>query len=64
MVDKKDDETNLSSQARREVLRKLGRFTVVTAPAVTLLLAAQTKPASAISSKCSALPQPSRRNLA
>ena len=34
-------------QARRPVLRKLGRFAAVTAPAVTLLLAAQTKPAKA-----------------
>jgi hypothetical protein len=30
------------------VLKKLGRFAVVTAPAVTLLLAAQTKPARAV----------------
>ena len=33
---------------RRAVLRKLGRYAAVTPPAVTLLLAASTKPAAAI----------------
>jgi hypothetical protein len=32
---------------RRQVLKALGRFAVVTAPAVTLLLAADAKPARA-----------------
>jgi len=31
-------------QERRSVLRRLGRFAVVTGPAVTLLLAASSKP--------------------
>ncbi|HXQ42531.1 MAG TPA: hypothetical protein VN821_14775 [Candidatus Udaeobacter sp.] len=37
-----------SAQARRPVLKRLGRFAAVTAPAVTLLLAAQTKPSKAV----------------
>jgi hypothetical protein len=55
---KKGDRPELSSQDRRRLLRKLGRFTVVTAPAVTLLLAAQTKPAGAVVVSCAALAQP------
>jgi hypothetical protein len=48
----------LTSKARRDVLVRLGRFTAVSAPAVTMLLAAQTKPASAVSSQnCSAIAQ-------
>lgn len=47
----------LSSHQRRALLRKLGRFTAVSAPAVTLLLAAQTKRAMAAVS-CVALAQP------
>ena len=35
------------SEERRAMLKKLGRFAVVTAPAVTMLLAAGTKPAKA-----------------
>ncbi len=35
------------AKARRAALKKLGRFATVTAPTVTLLLAAQTKPTSA-----------------
>ena len=35
------------AKTRRATLKKLGRFAAVTAPAVTLLLAAQTKPAFA-----------------
>ena len=46
-------------QGRRELLRKLARFTAVSGPAVTLLLAAQTKPASAAPSGCAALAQSS-----
>ena len=37
-----------SLQARRPVLKRLGRFAAVTAPAVTLLLAAQGKPSKAV----------------
>lgn len=44
---KKDDKMQLSALERRAVLRRLGRFATISAPAVTLLLAAQTKPASA-----------------
>lgn len=47
---KKDDTKALSSRERRAVLRRLGRFAAVSAPAVTLLLAAESKPAAAISS--------------
>lgn len=47
MAGKKDEKMQLSAPERRAVLRKLGRFATVSAPAVTLLLAAQTKPASA-----------------
>jgi hypothetical protein len=47
---KKDDTKALSSRERRAVLRRLGRFAAVSAPAVTLLLAAESKPASAIGS--------------
>lgn len=35
-------------EGRRPILRKLGRFAAITPPAIALLLAAQTKPASAI----------------
>ena len=56
---KKDDNRSLSTKGRREVLRKLGRFAAVSAPAVTLLLAAQTKSAAAFISNCAALSQPS-----
>jgi hypothetical protein len=37
-----------TGEARRAALKKLGRFAGVTAPAVTLLPAAQTKPARAV----------------
>jgi len=43
-----DNEHDKSAPARREVLRKFGRFAAVSAPAITLLLAARTKPASAV----------------
>ena len=39
-----------SSQERRAVLRKLGRFAAVSGPAATLLLAATTKPNRAVAS--------------
>lgn len=58
MAKKKDDaNTTLSSRKRRDVLRRLGRFAAVSAPTVTLLLAAETKPASAVVS-CKALCAP------
>jgi hypothetical protein len=37
-------------ESRRALLKKVGRYAAVTAPAVTLLLAASTKPASAVAS--------------
>ncbi len=36
-----------ADRARREALKRLGRFTVVSAPAVTLLLAARARPSAA-----------------
>jgi hypothetical protein len=55
MAKKKDGDTKtLSSRERRAVLRRLGRFAAVTAPSVTLLLAAESKPAAAITSPCRA----------
>ena len=36
-----------ASTGRRDALRRLGRFAAVTAPTVTLLIAAKSKPASA-----------------
>jgi hypothetical protein len=47
MTRKNDEKQSLTAQERRVVLKKLGRFAAVSAPAVTLLLSAQTKPASA-----------------
>ena len=46
----KQVEENTVSASRRATLRRLGRFAVITAPAVTLLLAAKTKPARAVAS--------------
>ena len=58
MAKKKAGDEHLSSRERRDLLRKLGRFTAVSAPAVTLLMAAQTKRAAALSPVlCGALPQ-------
>ncbi|HEY2890665.1 MAG TPA: hypothetical protein VGJ31_08550 [Dongiaceae bacterium] len=58
----KDGKTTLSSRDRRAVLRRLGRFAAVSAPAVTLLLAAETRPASAVpGSPCAAALDTSRR---
>ena len=37
-------------EGRRPILRKLGRFAAIPPPAIALLLAAQTKPASAVTS--------------
>ena len=47
-VDKAAEAQDALVQARRPVLKRLGRFAAVTAPAVTLLLAARTKPARAV----------------
>jgi hypothetical protein len=58
MSDKpKDDEKRLSLRERRSVLSRLNRFTTVSAPSVTLLLAAEIKPMLAVMSgpSCSAL---------
>jgi len=41
------------NQTRRAALRRLGRFAAITPPAVTLLLSATTKPASAVPSAIS-----------
>ncbi|HYV87412.1 MAG TPA: hypothetical protein VFA91_02460 [Candidatus Polarisedimenticolia bacterium] len=54
----KDGQTTLSSRERRAVLRRLGRFAAVSGPAVTLLLAAETKPAAAVGSTESCIPVP------
>ena len=54
----KDGAKTLSSRERRAVLRRLGRFAAVSAPAVTLLLAAETKPAAAVGSIESCVPAP------
>ena len=53
MSDKKtetpEDLTRMDqAKTRRATLKKLGRFATVTAPTVTLLLAAQTKPSKAL----------------
>jgi hypothetical protein len=48
--------TTDQAKTRRATLKKLGRFATVTAPTVTLLLAAQTKPGRAAS------PSPCRSN--
>jgi hypothetical protein len=37
-------------EGRRPVLRKLGRFAAITAPAIALLLSARAKPARAVTS--------------
>ena len=52
MAKKEGDAKTLSARERRAVLRRLGRFAAVSAPAVTLLLAAENKPASAATSRC------------
>jgi hypothetical protein len=44
------------NKQRRALLKKLGRFGVVTAPTVTLLLAAQTKPGQALPPSASCAP--------
>jgi hypothetical protein len=42
-----DEQEAARLEGRRAILRKAGRFVAVTAPAVTLLLAASEKPAKA-----------------
>ena len=46
------------ARQRRTLLKKLGRFATVSAPAVTLLLAAQTKAGAAPVTSCVAALQP------
>lgn len=46
MSEVKTPET-VETSSRRETLKKIARFTAVSAPAVTLLLAASEKPAKA-----------------
>jgi hypothetical protein len=67
-MSKRDDKKSTTSRedlsqtdrapTRRTALKKLGRFATVTAPTVSLLLAAQTKPGAAqsISQGCQAAP--------
>jgi hypothetical protein len=50
-----------SSRQRRALLKKLGRFAAVSAPTVTLLLAAKAKPGLAQGASCA--PQQSSRAL-
>ncbi len=42
------EEKKIQDEQRRALLKKIGRYATVTAPAVTLLLAASTKPANAV----------------
>ena len=42
------EEKKIQDEQRRALLKKIGRYAAVTAPAVTLLLAASTKPATAL----------------
>ena len=43
-------EDGTTKEGRRPVLRKLGRFAAITAPAVALLLSTRAKPARAVTS--------------
>lgn len=52
----KDIEDSGKESSRRATLKKLGKYAAVSAPAVTVLLAANTKPARAIPN--SLLPPP------
>jgi hypothetical protein len=50
---KPEDLTRMDkARSRRAALKKLGRFATVTAPSVSLLLAAQTKPGQAQGQSC------------
>jgi hypothetical protein len=42
------NQTDTEIEARRALLKKAGRFVAVSVPAVTLLLAASSKPAKAV----------------
>jgi hypothetical protein len=60
----KDGEKNLSSRERQSLLSRLNRFTQVSAPAVTLLLAAETKPMLAVvksGNSCAAMIDPFKK---
>ena len=47
-----------TAKGRRAILKKLGRFAAVTAPTVTLLLAAEARPGAAASPvSCAAIQQ-------
>ncbi|HEY2892397.1 MAG TPA: hypothetical protein VGJ31_17300 [Dongiaceae bacterium] len=46
-LERNDEQEAARLEGRRAILRKAGRFIAVTAPAVTLLLAAPEKPAKA-----------------
>ena len=53
--DAKDD---ASATSRRATLRKLGRYAAVSAPAVTMLLATETKPKVAVAASSPVPPPP------
>jgi hypothetical protein len=48
MRESESNQAPAPSEERRAILKKLGRFAVITASAVTTLLAAGTKPAKAV----------------
>lgn len=48
--DQMNSKSEVAVKSRRALLKKVARFAAVTAPTVTLLLAAETKPASAVTS--------------
>ena len=48
----KEDKSQMNVAQRRAILKKLGRFAAVSAPTVTLLLAAKTKPGVANPISC------------
>src|SRR5579871_3711325 len=48
----KDDKSQINAAQRRAILKKLGRFAAVSAPTVTLLLAAKAKPGLAQGASC------------
>jgi hypothetical protein len=61
-MSRKKPETTLTSRERRAVLRRIGRFAAVSAPTVTLLLAAESKPASA-QPYCATMAGPGKINI-
>ena len=54
--------TSNKAKQRRALLKKLGRFAAVSAPAVTLLLAAETKAGAAPITSCAAALAPPATN--